>query len=102
MAVTYKISSKNPGGDRLDVRRVISHLQTGCGSVGTYLIGDQSASMGWTFFDLALDDAFESAIAAKFADMIAKYSGKDYEKFDAFMSDYASARGCELKIERKD
>lgn len=100
MSVTYKVSTKEPADDRLAVRRAISHLQTGCGSVGAYRIGTDAESMGWTFFDLAIDDTLENAIMAKFADMISKYRGKNHEKFDAFVVDYASARGCSARIKR--
>lgn len=102
MSVTYVVSTKNVGDDRLGMRRAISHIQTGCGSSGTYRIGEAADSMGWSFFELLLDDALETAIVAKFADMIQKYRGKDHEKFDAFIADYTSSRGCSAKMRRKD
>ncbi len=100
MSVTYKLSTKDPGDDRLALRRAISHLHTVCGSAGAYKIGEPSENMGWTFFELAFDDALEDAIAAKFADMIQKYRGKDHEKFDSFISDYFSSRQCGAKLQR--
>lgn len=100
LAVIYKISTKNLGDDRLGIRRAISHIHTNCGSVGAYSIGEPTESMGWSFFELALDDTLETAVTEKFADMIQRYRGKDTEKFDIFISDYASARGCNVKMQR--
>lgn len=102
MALTYRVKTTDAAGDRLAVRRAMSHMHTGCGSAGAYRIGPESASMGWTFFDLAIDDALAAAVEAKFADMIRRYRGKPAEKLDAFMSDYLESRGAKSKMSRVD
>lgn len=102
MALTYRVKTTDAAGDRLAVRRAMSHMHTGCASAGAYRIGPESASMGWTFFDLSIDDALADAVEAKFADMIRRYRGKPAEKLDAFMSDYLESRGAKAKISRAD
>ncbi|MDD9809439.1 MAG: hypothetical protein OXU37_04415 [Thaumarchaeota archaeon] len=102
MAIVYRVKTTDGAGGRLAVRRAMSHMHTGCASAGAYRIGPDSASMGWTFFTLSIDDALEEAIGAKFADMIRRYRGKAHEKLDSFMSDYLESRGSNVKISRAD
>ena len=100
MALTYDIKTTSGPDDRLSIRRAMSHMHTECGPAGAYNIGPESASMGWTFFSLHIDDTLADAIEAKFADMIRRYRGKDAEKLDSFMADYFESRGCTGKISR--
>ena len=100
MALTYDIKTRDAPGDRLAVRRAMSHMHTACGGAGAYRLGPESANMGWTFFGLAIDDTLADAIAAKFSDMIRRYRGKDAEKLDSFMADYLESRGCTVRISR--
>lgn len=100
MSIRYKIITKNPGDDRLAIRRAISHLQTSCGSAGSYQIGESADNMGWAFFNLDIDDSFENAVVAKLSDMIQKYKGDNNQKFDSFIADYVSSKGCTVSIKR--
>ena len=102
MAVTYKVKTKNLGDDRLSIRRAISHMHTSCNSLGEYTIGKSKDNMGWSFFDLSIDDSFQVAISEKFANMIEKYRSKDNQKLDSFIVDYITSKGCTAKISRLD
>ena len=99
MDITLEISTKNYVEDLLLIKKALSHMESLLGCYNGYLVSEPSTNFGWTFFKIAFKPNLQSEIEEKFADMINKYHwGKPHEKFGKFITDYFSARGCNVKV----
>ena len=98
MAVTLEVSTKNYSDDAFNIKKALSHMETLTGAYNGYMFSEPKENFGWTFFQIAFNDALHQGIEEKFADMISRYRSKPEEKFGSFMTDYFASKNCEVKI----
>ena len=95
----FEISTTKYKEDIKLVHVAMSKMAAVCNIAAGFKFGEPTSRLGWTFFQLLIDQDLYSGIEDKFSDMIEKSKGNNAdEKFLNFMSSYFETRGCSVKL----
>ena len=95
MCAVFEVSTKDYSNNSFQIKKALSHMETLCGVLNSYKLGEPQSKFGWTFFKLIIGPSLEDAIQERFSDMINKYRfSKKPDKFKRFLTDYLESKGC--------
>ena len=95
----FEISTTNYEEDIKTIQLAMPKMAAVCNISTGFRFGDPTSKLGWTFFQLFMEQELYVGIEDKFADMIKKTKGdKPDEKFINFLGMYFESKGCNVKV----